>query len=208
MRADPAIVKGLGLGRTDRFYREDYLEECRRAFYGYYPDAKGKKIVLFAPTFRGNASVPEPIDLSFVEDLSGRLGEDWMVLTKLHPHLQKHMGRAACPFPTERLLPVVDVLISDYSSVIYDFLLLERPIVFYAPDLAYYEQAEQFYIDYRREMPGEIVTLAEELPEAVRRAYQAPQLERLRAFQETYMGACDGRALERLVRELELKKAD
>jgi CDP-ribitol ribitolphosphotransferase len=116
------------------------------------------------------------------------------------------MGQAACPFPTERLLPVVDVLISDYSSVIYDFLLLERPMVFYAPDLAYYEQTKQFYIDYRREMPGEIVTDAKRLPEAVQRAYAHPQRERMRAFKETYMGACDGRALERLLQELHLEK--
>ena len=203
MRANPAIVKGLGLSRTDRFYRKSYLDDCNRKFYEQYPDAVGKKIALWAPTFRGNAATPEIVDMAFLERLRSMLGEEWMVITKLHPHLQKHMGEDACRIPTERLLPVADVLISDYSSVIYDFLLLERPMVFYVPDLDYYVEKDQFYIDYE-EMPGPIVTDEAQLAEAVRMAYGNPQTERLRSFRETYMGACDGHALERLVTYLHL----
>lgn len=204
MRAEPSIVKGLGLSRTDRFFRRDYLEDCRNAFFEQYPDAKGKKIVLWAPTFRGNASTPEIVDMAFLDRIRRELGEEWLVITKLHPHLQKHVGADECRIPTERLLPVTDVLISDYSSVIYDFLLLERPIVFYAQDLDYFEQKDQFYIDYRQEMPGLIVEDDRQLASAVREAYAHPQTQRLRDFKQKYMGACDGRALERLIEQLNL----
>ncbi|MCI5934289.1 MAG: CDP-glycerol glycerophosphotransferase family protein [Lachnospiraceae bacterium] len=198
MRADPRIVQGLGLSRTDRFYSEDYKQKCVRQFYDRYPEAKEKKIALFAPTFRGNASVPEIIDTSFLKDLEKSLGDEWILVTKMHPHLQKHIGKDACPIPTEQLLPVADVLISDYSSVIYDYLLLERPIVYYVPDLQYYIENDQFYIDYY-EMPGTIVESQEDLATAIQEAQQNFDLQRLRVFKQKYMGACDGHALERLV---------
>lgn len=204
MRAQPSTVRGLGLSRTDRFFRSDYLEDCKHAFYEQYPDAGGKKIVLWAPTFRGNASTPEIVDMAFLERIRRELGEEWLVLTKLHPHLQKHVGGDECPIPTERLLPVADVLISDYSSVIYDFLLLERPIVFYAPDLDYFEKKDQFYIDYRKEMPGPIVEDERELASAVREAYVHPRTQQLSDFRQRYMGACDGGALKRLIEHLNL----
>lgn len=205
MRADPNIVQGIGLSRTDRFYDKEYLEQCRAHFYELYPDAEGKKIVLWAPTFRGNASIPEIVSMDFLEQMRYELGEEWLVLTKLHPHLQKHMKEQECVLPTEQLLPVVDVLISDYSSVIYDFLLMERPIVFYAPDLEYYEERNQFYIDYC-EMPGPIVTDAERLAEVICDAYVHPMTDRLRDFRQRYMGACDGHALERLVKQIGVYK--
>ncbi len=203
MRADPGIVKGLGLSRTDRFYDAGYLDDCRQRFFALYPQAYGKKIVLWAPTFRGNASIPEIVDMAFLERLRQELGEEWLVVTKLHPHLQKRIGEDLCPIPTERLLPVADVLISDYSSVIYDFLLLERPMVFYAPDLDYYEQKDQFYIDYR-EMPGPIITDEARLAAAVKEVLIHPPMERLHRFRQKYMGACDGHALERLIKQIGL----
>lgn len=203
MRADPDIVKPLGLSRTDRFYDRDYIDGCRERFYGMYPEARGKKIVLWAPTFRGNASVPEIIDMSFLERLRQELGEEWMLLVKLHPHLRKHLGIEDCPIPTEQLLPAADVLISDYSSVIYDYLLLGRPIVLYVPDLSYYEEKDQFYIDYRQ-MPGVIVTEEKDLCSAVKGSVEHFDYEKLEKFRERYMCSCDGHALERLTEYLHL----
>ena len=203
MRADPKVVKALGLSRTDRFYQESYKTNCRKEFEKEYPQAAGKKIALWAPTFRGNASVPEIIDTSFIEELQKKLGEEWMLLVKLHPHLQKHIGLDACRIPTERLLPITDVLISDYSSVIYDYLLLERPIVFYVPDLNYYIENNQFYIDYQ-EMPGQIIQKEEELATAVAKSEELFEPEVLIRFKEKYMGACDGHARERLISYLKL----
>lgn len=197
MRANPNIVQALGLSRTDRFYSKEYEGKCREIFFRQYPEARGKKIALWAPTFRGNASVPEIIDMSFLDRLQKELGDEWMLLIKLHPHLQKHLGMEDCPIPTERLLPVADVLISDYSSVIYDYLLLERPIVLYVPDLSYYEENNQFYIDYRQ-MPGIIVTEEQGLCAAIRSTQEQFDVKKLRHFREQYMCSCDGHALKRL----------
>lgn len=203
MKADPLTVQALGLSRTDRFYSKQYARMCREQFDQWCPSAREKKIVLWAPTFRGNASMPEIIDASFVERLQAKLGDEWLLVVKVHPHLQKHLHMDSCPIATERLLPVADVLISDYSSVIYDYLLLERPIVLYVPDLAYYLQQDQFYIDFR-EMPGDIVTEECNLYDAVRYAYERCSRNEVHQFKEKYMCACDGMALERLIHFLGL----
>lgn len=203
MRASPDIVKALGLSRTDRFYQDQYKDTCLKEFYTMYPEAKGKKIALWAPTFRGNASEPEIIDCSFIDRLRDQLGSEWFLVIKLHPHLQKHLKEKHCPIPTEKILPVADVLISDYSSVIYDYILLMKPIVFYVPDLEYLQAKDQFYIDYN-EMPGQIVKNETELGDAVVHACERFDRDRMHQFKDKYMNACDGHALDRLVDYLQL----
>lgn len=125
MRKEPEQVRALGVSRTDLYYSKKWQERCQERFYDAYPQAKGKKIVLWAPTFRGNAGVPELLDLD-VEKLQKQLGDDYMVLTRVHPHMKEAQKALAhnCEIPTEQLYPVVDVLIADYSSLIYEYLLM------------------------------------------------------------------------------------
>lgn len=203
MKASREIIQPLGLSRTDRFYDKEYKQQCREEFYAQYPECRDKKVVLWAPTFRGNAAIPDMIDMSFVTKLQRQLGEEWKVIVKLHPHLGKDIQETGCRIATERLLPVADVLISDYSSVIYDYLLLEKPLVFYVPDLRYYMEKQEFYIDYY-EMPGKIVTHEKELGSAVLTEYENYSVEELRKFKEKYMSACDGKAMKRLIDYLKL----
>lgn len=203
MRAKKETVQPLGLSRTDRYYNEIYIANCRRQFFEQYPQYQGKKIALWAPTFRGNAADPGIIDVSMIEQLRQELGDEWCVIMKLHPQIEKWMGKKPCPISTEELLPVTDLLISDYSSVIYDFLLLERPIVFYVPDLEYYIEHDELYIDYN-EMPGRIVKEKEQLGQAIQEEYQKFSVNIIRQFKEKYMSACDGHAMERLISYLKL----
>lgn len=204
MRAEPKTVHALGLSRTDRFYSKRYMQTCREKFYQWRSAAGGRRIVLWAPTFRGNASRPEMIDAAFVHRLQEKLGDAYMLVVKVHPHLQKRLPLDSCPIPTEQLLAAADVLVSDYSSVIFDYLLLDRPLVLYAPDLPEYLQKDQFYIDYK-ELPGEIVTEEEQLYGAIVRAFDGHMAEERRRFRERYMCMCDGHALERLITFLGLQ---
>ena len=120
-------VSALGVSRTDLYFPQKWRDMCVGNFRMKYPGSEHKKIVLWAPTFRGNAGVPELMDLD-VERLQQELGDDYLVLTRVHPHMkeaQKAQSRN-CPIPTELLYPVVDVLIADYSSLIYEYLLVSR----------------------------------------------------------------------------------
>ena len=199
MRLPESCVRPLGVSRTDLYRSRNWIERCRERFYEKYPDAKEKKVVLWAPTFRGNAGAPKdlPIDL---DRLQKELGEEYLVLARLHPHMMHGALKESsfhCPIPTEELYPVTDVLIADYSSLIYEYLLFGRPVVLYCPDLETYRKSRGFYMDISS-IPGEIVTQESEdiLADAILRAESDP--EKLKPFLDQYMGSCDGKATERI----------
>ena len=208
MRLPESCVRPLGVSRTDLYRSGTWVRKCKERFYEKYPEAGGKTVVLWAPTFRGNAGDPENISID-IGKLQKELGEKYLVLTRLHPHMMRQNMQAekdaSCPIPTEELYPVTDVLIADYSSLIYEYLLFSKPAVLYCPDLDEYRSGRGFYMDIS-EIPGEIVTQQDEqvLADAVRRACADP--DRLRAFLDRYMGACDGQATDRIVEWLKLQK--
>lgn len=196
----------LGVSRTDLYFHEKWRQRCRDRFYEAYPEARGKKVVLWAPTFRGNAAMPSVPPLGLAQ-LQRELGEDYFVIAKLHPHMQSKMADASDvndtirfpAMPTEELYPLVDVLIADYSSLIYEYLLFRRPLVLYTPDLSEYESRRGFYMDIR-EIPAEIVRDEKSLAEAVKRAGSSEISTDIDTFLQKYMSGCDGKATERIFR--------
>ena len=99
--------------------------------------------------------------------------------------------------PTSALLCCADVLLTDYSSVVFDAALLGVPSMFYCPNRADYERS--FYLDFDRDLPGPVLEKADAVLPALRAIHAAPDRERLRAFCEKQMAACDGHATERVV---------
>lgn len=212
MRLPERCVRPLGVSRTDVYFRKEWQEECRRVFFERYPEAAGKKIVLWAPTFRGNPGAPEALALD-LKRLQARLGEEWLVLSRVHPHMRERYGEMDCSIGTERLFPVVDVLIADYSSLIFEYLLFDKPLVLYVPDLADYQEKRGFYLEFSK-LPGYQVKREEALAVAVEQEYLAHQqeknynrvqsdekralLKRREQFLESYMSGCDGLATERI----------
>lgn len=201
MKTNQEYVKATGLSRTDRFYDGTYLAKCREEFFEKYPDAKGKKIALWAPTFRGNAANPDLVGIEEMATLQEKLGDEWYVIIKVHPHIDTIKKVSNCDIQTERLLAITDVLISDYSSVIFDYVLLEKPLVLFVADLAYYKAHDQLYIDFN-EMPGAIVEEREKLADCIINEYKNYNMEKIKIFKEKYMGACDGQATERILKRL------
>ncbi len=216
MRLTEKQVRPLGVSRTDLYFQENWRESCRKEFYRLYPQAAGKRVVLWAPTFRGNPGAPTlpALDLKALQE---RLGEKWLVLSRVHPHMHEAYKETDCKMPTERLFPVVDVLIADYSSLIFEYLLFDKPLVLYAPDLEEYEKKRGFYLNYGA-IPGYQVKVEEALADAVMQEYRTvrqkcpagqdcPDMPEndsrlLRAkreqFLEAYMSGCDGQATRRI----------
>lgn len=196
LKVPPHAVQAFGVSRTDRYFSEAYNEDCLKRFYEAYPNAKGKKIVLWAPTFRGNARHPQLEGLRAVESLKKQLGDEWFVIVKLHPHLEGRAGRSNCTMLTEELLPAADVLVTDYSSILFDYMVYGKPIVLFAPDGRDYRDARGFYLNYK-EIPARHVFKAADLAEAVRESFSSTV--NYGTFYEKYMGACDGKATERIL---------
>ena len=99
------------------------------------------------------------------------------------------------------LMFVSDILVTDYSSVIFEYVLLKKPIVFFCYDLEFYDRG--FYLPYDESLPGEIAKNQNELIDCIvgdSRNKLSPAYE---FFVEKYMGACDGKSTERIVRLIE-----
>lgn len=199
-----------GVGRTDRFFELDRRQRAYDKLYRLLPETQGKKIILYAPTFRGeigSAQSPDELDFSACRE---QLGADYFYLIKRHPFVeQEHplseAQRAYARDVTEiltidELLFVSDICITDYSSLIFEYALLEREMIFFAFDIDEYLDWRGFYYPYDELVPGPICKTTDEVISAVRAAERGENRERIRAFRKKFMSACDGHATERILR--------
>ncbi len=213
MHLDRDKVSALGVSRSDLFFDQDYVRSCREKLYRQCPKAAGKKIVLWAPTFRGSPGSPEviPLDLGY---LQRQLGPEYLVTAGLHPHMQTSCRRgkvsegtdevlfaADLSMSTQELMMASDLLIADYSSLIFEYLLLDKPLVLFVPDLDEYEQKRGFYMPYG-DIPGTMVREEKRLADALKYAGITAQSrenrEKRQAFLERYMSGCDGKSTGRI----------
>ncbi len=194
-------VVPVGVSHTDRLYDANYMEQCKDRIRFEYPDSAGKKIVLWAPTFRGNAAKASLVGEDAINMLTydGELTKDYYIIKSPHPHI----GVDGLPFSTDELIAGSDMLITDYSSVFFEFLLRDKPIIFMAPDYEEYYKKRGFYLDYE-ELPGKLVIGKESLYERVKKAIlyyeeQDEYVESRDKYRKEYMGSCDGYVTERIV---------
>lgn len=205
LRLPKERIFATGVSRTDYYFDEKWNERCREHFYEQHPEARGKKIALWAPTFRGNAAMPYLEGLEQIRSAARELSEQWFFILKAHPHIDAHGRVSNCSIPTEELLSVADVLITDYSSVLFDYLIYGKTVVLFAPDLKKYEEKRGFYLDYRR-IPFQLVEDERLLKDAVTGAEEFAKVHRAEqeAFCREYVGACDGHATERILKRIGL----
>ena len=205
----PEIVQATGVSRTDVYFDEAYLASQRQLVLDAVPQAKGKKALLYAPTFRGHiaeAEAPDALDLRLLKD---RLGNEYVLLIKHHPFVKQ---RPAIPqgcedfafdvsdqLSIEAAMTAADVCVSDYSSLVFEYSLLNRPMAFFAYDRADYDDWRGFYYDYDEMTPGPIFTTTEELADWVEHLDERFDPAEVAAFREKFMGACDGHATERII---------
>lgn len=210
---DVAKVHALGVPRTDAFFDAAVVDAAAGSIRARYGIAPGRRIALFAPTFRGNGQLSATFDTGSVpwQRLADDLGDDWMLMVKMHPFVkpldeQVPGLRGVIDVTRDRemteLMMASDVLITDYSSAIFEFSLLDRPIVFFCPDLAEYTAGRDFYRPFERYIVGPLVTDGAELAHAIR---TAEETDAAAAFRDEFMSACDGRSSERIVREMLLR---
>ena len=103
--------------------------------------------------------------------------------------------------PNSELLAVADVVVTDYSSIVFDASLLNKNMVFYVPDYEKYKG--ELYLKYKRDLPGEIIFDSEELLPTLRRAVGSERGEALEEFKKREMEMCDGQATKRIIEMIE-----
>ncbi|MFF7795110.1 CDP-glycerol glycerophosphotransferase family protein [Streptomyces sp. NPDC007991] len=213
-RAYPSHYVSLdhGYPRNDVYYTAG-AEEIRgvRDRLGIAP---GRRAVLYAPTHRDYEAGWTPrLDLAALAD---RLGEDTVLLVRGH----YFYGGAASPLtnlrrtgriidvssydPVEELCLAADALVTDYSSIMFDYANLDRPIVIHADDWETYRTTRGVYFDLMAEAPGPVARTQEELTEILTtEAWRDESAAKTRAvFRRRFCEYDDGRAAERVVRRV------
>ncbi len=210
-------VQATGIPRTDIFFDEEYVKKTREEIYAEYPYLKDKKVILFAPTYRGLRAEDAAYDFERIrpEQFYSELGEEYIFLFKWHPATYNNLKREEISaydleryqgffrdFSQERdindLLLVTDVLITDYSSVIFDYLLVDKPIIYYTYDLEQYQGGRGIYFDFEEYVYGQVAKTQEELISAIKAMEMCE--DKREAFRKKFMEACDGHSTEKTCR--------
>ncbi|MDT0411320.1 MULTISPECIES: bifunctional glycosyltransferase/CDP-glycerol:glycerophosphate glycerophosphotransferase [Streptomyces] len=205
-----------GYPRNDHLHapdKEKRAAEVRRALG--LPE--GKKVVLYAPTWRDNQAHRRGqfrLDLQLdLEDAERRLGRDHVVLVRRHSNVVDAVSGAGNGFVFDvsdypdiaDLYLVADILVTDYSSVMFDYANLQRPMLFFTYDLEHYRDVLRgFYFDFEREAPGPLIPDSDGLISAIRDidTVRATYADRYRDFHERFCGLDDGQATGRVVDRL------
>ncbi|MCL2736361.1 MAG: CDP-glycerol glycerophosphotransferase family protein [Propionibacteriaceae bacterium] len=203
------IVHATGAPRSDLFFDQTEQDMARERLYRAHPILEGRRVILFAPTFRGREkrTAHYPEEFLDLDRFGEALGPDDLVVLKMHPFIQeparipeKYADRIIdlSDYPEfNHLLLICDLLITDYSSAIFDYSLLKRPIIFYVPDLEHYQQGRGFYYDFGEYTYGPVVhTFTDLLATLDTAVLEDSCLER---FHMKFLANCDGHATQRFI---------
>lgn len=199
---DESKILPLGAPRIDLLLAQRNTDELRQAFDRLYPECKGKKLILYAPTFRENGDADKKLlDNIDMNSFAKQLGNDYCLLIKLHPQINSSKPVEGAVDVTKghdigELTLICDMLITDYSSACMDFALLSKPCVFFAFDLEEYEKERSFYFDYENYVPGEVAKTFDEVIEAIKNPRNSE--ERLRSFRDFNFDYVDCNNAERI----------
>lgn len=206
---ESGVVKALGSSRTDIFYDKDFISKAYETLYSLMPQAKGRKVILYAPTFRGRVAKAKTPNILSPEFMKYVLGNEYVLLMKHHPLVRKRpVIQEVCAdfardmtddMTIEDLLCVSDICISDYSSLVFEYSLFEKPMIFLAHDLENFFDWRGFYYDYFELAPGPVVKCTTEIIEYIQNIDKLFDKQRVHAFREKFMSSCDGHATERIL---------
>ncbi len=169
-----------GLPRIDSFLDPAAQTRAKKKVYDTFPILKGKRVILFAPTFRGRGVQHAHYDYSQIDfkALYDLCGDDTVVAFRMHhfipdkvpipPSMRDRFVDVAGYRNGNDLLLVTDLLITDYSSIIYEYSLLHRPMLFFAYDEQPYSAVRGFHRPYEDTAPGKVCHTFTELLEAIR----------------------------------------
>ncbi len=204
------MVYPTGVPRTDVFFSADYRRETRERMLKEIPAAAGKRVILFAPTFRGNGakSGKYPMNMLDMNKIAKMCRDTNSIFVfKMHPFVhnpviipEEHSDVIIdCTSYREinDILFITDLLITDYSSVVYEASTLDIPMLFYAYDLERYVSSRDFYEPFETFVPGKIVTEFEDMIKAI---YEGDfEQEKVAPFCERNFEYRDGGSTDRVI---------
>lgn len=194
----------IGCPQVDYFFRDHDIAAWKEELSEQYPEMKGKKLVLYAPTFRGEEEHDKKLLEAFDFDaFQKELGKDYFLMVRLHPQIQSAKVPDTVANMTDypnvrKLLCMTDILIADYSSIAVEYSLLNRQIILYAFDKEWYLSKDRgFYFDYEKTAPGPIVENMQDLIDCIKnKQWDIAKVEKFAHLHNDYF---DDKSAERVV---------
>lgn len=202
-------VVATGIPRTDIFFEGNtYRDKVIKDFYEKYENLKDKKILLFAPTFRGSNKTTGnyPVEKFDVVKMYNELKGEYAIIIKHHPFVK---DRNVIPdeykdyiidlsdnAELNDILFVTDLLVTDYSSVIFEAAIMSIPMLFFAFDLQKYISSRGFYYEYEKFVPGKIVTSFGQAVTAIKN--NNLETEKIQKFKTRFFDHLDGKSSQRV----------
>lgn len=202
---DAGKILPIGVPRTDIFFDMEEKYRIEKNFFDKYPELKNKKIILYAPTFRGRGQTTVSFDMTLDFDMiSKNLKEDEVMVLKMHPFVKARIDSKwrniidlSDSMDINELMIMSDLLITDYSSVVFEFSLMDKPIIMYSPDREEYIKERDFYYEYEEFVPGPIVNNTKELISKLNS--DGWDTKKVSKFKEKFFDYRDGKSTERFV---------
>lgn len=201
-------IKALGLPRMDYYFENHDLNKLKADFCQEYGVSQDKKIILYAPTFRDEEKYNNVFNYLDLDRFNEALSDEYVLALRLHPKIRdfyqddissKGKYVDVSGFESEQeLMLISDILITDYSSIMIEYGVLNRPILFFTYDLDSYLSNERgFYYDFETTVPGPIVRTSDELIGAI--ANGEFDKSRISEFIMTQFDEIDGQSSKRVV---------
>lgn len=201
-------VVPVGVSRTDLFFENDFVSRAKERVYEAFPNARDKKVILYAPTFRGKVRSART-GMVDIERFYQELKEEYVLIIKHHPYVKNPplIDEIYSDFAVdlsktcdiEDLLCTADICISDYSSLVFEYSLFERPLIFFAYDIDSYNDWRGFYYDYDELTPGPVFTTDDEIIDYIKNIGERFDRQKIIDFRDKFMSACDGKATSRII---------
>ena len=211
---DGTILRS-GTPRTDLFYAKD-VDSIVASIKKRLSIKDSLRIILYAPTFRKEDNL-DSYNLDFdalINNISAYTGKEWIVLGRLHPHLSKysttllqgnHVLDVTGYDDIQELLLISDILITDYSSLMFDFVETRRPCFLYAPDLEEYQKNDRSFYFLLEELPFPVSQTQNELHKQIQNLDKVKYAKSINNFMDKVGSYEDGNASKRVTEYIERK---
>ena len=193
-----------GIPRTDFFYNVTEKQNAISTLKKEFPIINDKKVILYAPTYRDNELSKAHIQLD-IKKLYDAFKYEYVILLRLHPAVSGNFENKYHGFiynvsgyhSINELLTITDILITDYSSIPFEYSILNRPMIFYAYDLEEYAKERGLWKDYIDRVPGPVVQTMDELVRVLKN--KDFQLEKVQPFAMSWNQYSNGNSTKNFI---------
>lgn len=196
-----------GIPRTDFFFDQAAKNQAEQSLIAQFPMIDNKKVILYAPTYRDDQLSSANIELN-IDQMYKKLKDNYILFLRLHPAIKMELSHEYPDFVVDvsnydhlnHLLVVSDILITDYSSIPFEFALLNKPMIFFAYDLDKYANSRGFWEDYEEFVPGPIVKNTRDLIDEIHKGNF--DMDKIKHFADQWNQYSTGHSSELLIKTL------